>query len=645
QEMTREAIDMRLAIHRRRLDDAGGESSFSCRVIRNTKQPILKLPDQGRDQIPSGETDVRLHDGRVWQFRFAKIACNVARPVGTQKNALPDLLYDWFGPSAGKPGTDFRVRFQRSPDGWWVEPLGLVVERPPAGEVVAYPTLRAAAGVSGESQSVVEAQTVRLPHGGDGRFAVRASGDSMDGGKTPIRDGDWVVMQWARGLGLDAVTDHVCLLARGDADVGSTHHLKRVKRLANGIRLKSDNRSAADLPVTKDIVVIARKVAVVRPESLAPLPGTVVSSVQDAFDLSEEPPPGMSRIDGHLFFLVDEQDRLKAPDRLAWAVDSRAPSETAFIVTARGDEWRYAGVGRWDGDAWVHPAVDFATWRALGQGRQASRALDPIWERAAANLVEFIAQNLPKDGQIEARSRVCRFQGRAAGGGIRIDHESMRERTISVTDLGWVLQTWNHRNQGAGVLDEAAVNHLRYLEGTPKKSTRWIDTGWALVILDHAIQAGFIASLTPVEGAPLSLKDDGRTLDATVHIDQSVLGTSVVVEARGGTAGTLGARNTEYSAGLKALLATLKAQGCTILQAYVDSQALSALPVEHRLLDPGPQGWPLKLESVDLDDLLSRFKRSTAAAGRAPDAKGSGNQTRRIRLELAGGVDLSALLG
>jgi hypothetical protein len=30
------------------------------------------------------------------------------------------------------------------------------------------------------------------------------------------------------------------------------------------------------------------------------------------------------------------------------------------------------------------------------------------------------------------------------------------------------------------VLDEARVNRLRYLDGTPKDATRWIDTGWAI---------------------------------------------------------------------------------------------------------------------------------------------------------------------
>ena len=34
-----------------------------------------------------------------------------------------------------------------------------------------------------------------------------------------------------------------------------------------------------------------------------------------------------------------------------------------------------------------------------------------------------------------------------------------------------------------GILDEARVNRLRYLEGTPRESTRWIDTGWAIVLV------------------------------------------------------------------------------------------------------------------------------------------------------------------
>jgi hypothetical protein len=38
-------------------------------------------------------------------------------------------------------------------------------------------------------------------------------------------------------------------------------------------------------------------------------------------------------------------------------------------------------------------------------------------------------------------------------------------------------------NTEGGVLDEARVNRLRYLEGTPEDSTRWIDTGWAILLV------------------------------------------------------------------------------------------------------------------------------------------------------------------
>lgn len=37
-----------------------------------------------------------------------------------------------------------------------------------------------------------------------------------------------------------------------------------------------------------------------------------------------------------------------------------------------------------------------------------------------------------------------------------------------------------------GLLDEERVNRLRYLEGTPKASTRWIDTG----VGDRGVEAG-----------------------------------------------------------------------------------------------------------------------------------------------------------
>jgi len=495
-DLTRELCDMRLATYRRRhaADDAGA-SSFICKVISNKRAPILKLPDLGRERLPKGETSVRMDDGHVWQFRFAKVACNVARPVGTHTNSLPDLLYRWFGPAAGKPGTDFRVRFRRSPDGWWCEPLGEVIELAPRGEVVTFPTLRAAAGALGDAQAKMDAATVRLPMGGEGQFAVRASGDSMDGGKKPIRDGDWVVLEWARGQGLDAVRGNVCLLGRGDVDAGQTHHLKRVRERNGEIHLTSDNPAEPELPLTTDTMVIARLVGTVRPEQLAPPPGTPVDDVMKAFGLTAHPEPGISRVDGHLFLLVDEKGALTAPNRIAWRVKETRPSETAYVLTSAGEGFRYAGVAHWSGRDWVFPAVDYATWRRLGKGRGASHELAPMWRRRAASVVSFLeAQHAPGDW-LEARGRRCRFQGPSARGGVRIDHDSMKERTVSATDLGWVLQAHDRKADNGGLLDEAWVNSLRYLDGTPRSSTRWIDTGWALVLLDDSLERGFAANI------------------------------------------------------------------------------------------------------------------------------------------------------
>jgi hypothetical protein len=68
---------------------------------------------------------VRLPDGREWEFRFVKIACNVAGPRGsnmgdTLPNELPTLLREWFGPDAGLPGTSFEAEFHRDGDAWQV---------------------------------------------------------------------------------------------------------------------------------------------------------------------------------------------------------------------------------------------------------------------------------------------------------------------------------------------------------------------------------------------------------------------------------------------------------------------------------------------------------------------------------------------
>jgi SOS-response transcriptional repressor LexA len=125
--MSGELVDFRLAAHARPRASATG---FVAKVIQSRGKPFLKLPtvdeEPGR---PDGPVLVRLPDGREWEFRFVKIACNVAGPRGsnvgdTLPNELPTLLREWFGPDAGLPGTSFEVEFHRDGDSWHVAPIG-----------------------------------------------------------------------------------------------------------------------------------------------------------------------------------------------------------------------------------------------------------------------------------------------------------------------------------------------------------------------------------------------------------------------------------------------------------------------------------------------------------------------------------------
>jgi superfamily II DNA or RNA helicase/diadenosine tetraphosphate (Ap4A) HIT family hydrolase/SOS-response transcriptional repressor LexA len=487
--LVRELVDYRLARYRdgRRLNQPPGES-FVCKVTWNQRDPIVKLP-RDRATITEGEKTVRLPDGAIWQFRFMKQFCNVARAAGTSANQLPDLLRRWFGPSAGQPGTAFQIRFHASPDGYWVEPVQApVIDLASRRQIVAYPDLRAAAGHVATDVEPPGEELVSLPIDDADRelFAVRVSGTSMDGGKQPLHDGDWAVMRLARSLPASAVEGRVVLVqVDGDAH-GAGYQIKRLKCDGRGWQLTSDNPAGPTFAATEAMVPIARLERSLRPEDLAPAVGTVCSEEELAplFGL-DELPPRSDRHAGHLFVFVDQPDVLIEPDRLRFSGLTPRPAETAFVLAKRGDaSWQYLGVARQTEDrgTWSLPAVDFPTWRAWGRGREASRrlpegALDKAQLAAAELLARPEAQRWIHRGE-----RRARIVGKARDGGLRIDGGpgGFAERTVSLVDLAWVIYAVEDVASTGGLMNEARVNKLRYLDATPKESTRWIDTGWAI---------------------------------------------------------------------------------------------------------------------------------------------------------------------
>lgn len=489
-EMVRELVDYRLANFRSAPSDG---VAFDCKVTWNQRDPILKLPSRAqRPEVPEGDTDVRLPGGAMWTFGFRKQFCNTARPVGAPRNQLPDLMRRWFGPSAGQPGTEFHVRFAPSPDGWWLERLGQVLSLTDRGHLRSFPDLRAAAGAATEAHEHLKVEEVVLPTEleGDDLFAVRAAGSSMDGGPDPIRDGDWLVLRLCRGQPLPAVEGRIALVQLPDASMGSRFQLKRIvrDRSGKGWTLRSDNRAAESFAANEHTIPIAKLLTHIPPERIGPPPGTMIPETQlaEAFGLQELPRSG--RFGGHLFFLVDSPGVLTAPDRLQSGISPR-PGETAFVLTRAdpADPWRHCGVAHRTAaeGQWTVPHLDHTTWKRLGEGRSASRTLSDQAQEQARAFVQRFLQVYPVGSWVEARGQRARVVDQAARGGLRIDGGpgEFAERTVSLTDIAWVLVAQAEFSGSGDLLDEAQVNRVRYLEGTPKGATRWVDTGWALVLV------------------------------------------------------------------------------------------------------------------------------------------------------------------
>ena len=130
--MTAELVDYRLAHYAKTRIEKASELNigrFVVKVSHSGGKPILRLPTveelPGR---PIGPTTATLPDGSQWVFKFVKIACNVASPIGSDENQILQLLRGWFGENAGVPGTNYQVAFTKSEAGWAVEPVTVTTQ-------------------------------------------------------------------------------------------------------------------------------------------------------------------------------------------------------------------------------------------------------------------------------------------------------------------------------------------------------------------------------------------------------------------------------------------------------------------------------------------------------------------------------------
>jgi len=219
--MTAELVDYRLAHYAKTRIEKPAELTagrFVAKVSHSGGKPILRLPTveelPGR---PIGPTTATLPDGSQWVFKFVKIACNVAFPLGSEENQILPLLRGWFGENAGTPGTNYQVAFTKSETGWSVEPVAVAtplrvvdaspdteerknrnlpgfVEAPAAKDkftrLVPVFSLEAAAGLWGPETAPEEIGWAEAAGAAikPGMFIARVRGHSME---PKIKDGSW----------------------------------------------------------------------------------------------------------------------------------------------------------------------------------------------------------------------------------------------------------------------------------------------------------------------------------------------------------------------------------------------------------------------------------------------------------------------
>ncbi|EIM31451.1 DNA/RNA helicase, superfamily II [Leptothrix ochracea L12] len=162
-------------------------------------------------------------------------------------------------PMAGEPATNNVVPFP--------------VHRREAVELPYFPNLKIACGHFRTGRTDAEEhRALPVSYGplDPGRhFIAKASGRSMDGGKHPIHDGDYLLLELVSPGRAGSITGSVMAIERQD-ESGDNQYLLRVvtKNAAGQYILKANNPEYADMLATDDMRTLARLRAVVDPLDL-----------------------------------------------------------------------------------------------------------------------------------------------------------------------------------------------------------------------------------------------------------------------------------------------------------------------------------------------------------------------------------------
>lgn len=158
-----------------------------------------------------------------------------------------------------------------------VHPLKPLAKPVHAGrtELPYFPNLKIACGhFKGGSANAEEYRALGPGHGQldpERHFLACASGNSMNGGKHPIRDGDFLLLEHLSPANAGSLAGQTVAIERQDASGDGSEYLLRLvlKAPDGGHLLRANNADYADLLATEEMRTLARLKAVISPLEMA----------------------------------------------------------------------------------------------------------------------------------------------------------------------------------------------------------------------------------------------------------------------------------------------------------------------------------------------------------------------------------------
>ena len=273
------------------IENSGFEHPLTVTAISDASRKILLRRPQLQADLKEDHRDLASIDQTDWMKYWRKnpIAAWIGEYRSEQSETLFTLEDDRLIPKLTLPErlvstlggmlkelVDYRLStYQERLPGNMTEPDNVVPFSGERGADLPYfPNIRIACGHF--KTGTADAEEYVNPGDGYGQvdpnthFIAQASGESMNGGKNPIRDGDYLLLERINPNNAGSITGSTMAIERQDESGDNQYLLRVVTKQSDGqYMLRANNPDYEDLPAAESMRTFARLKAVIDPFDLA----------------------------------------------------------------------------------------------------------------------------------------------------------------------------------------------------------------------------------------------------------------------------------------------------------------------------------------------------------------------------------------